>query len=174
MNAMSPSQPGWVRYDEARPVEKGIYRWRVPSVIIKGLIVTFNAKFRERGAGHTSVLSPEFDHWDGWKVIVPPLTEWRPVDTDALPDHRYECLDIEGITNLPCPFCKGSPRWNAVQASSGGGVVIASDAHRYNRWWLECCSWALTPRYGDPRTLANDRNGMLARLPNNIAERGLA
>jgi hypothetical protein len=148
----------WIRYAERRPDSAGVYEWRVPSKAVPGLIVTFFAHMRQRGAGHKDVISPAFDRWDGYNVNVPAGTEWRDaVGAPETKGHQFTSVGVEGIDLAPCPFCKKRPRWVAVEQSRDGGMFIASKPHEYNSWWLECCNWARTPHYPDPRDLAAAR-----------------
>lgn len=157
-------EPQWVSYAERRPAAAGVYQWRIPSVVCSGLTVTFFAKMRERLAGHSTVLSPSFDYWDGWKVIVPPQTEWRAVD------YQRECktldyLDVvaEGVEYAPCPFCGERPILKGLRTGyDGRGVVVGTGPHQWNAWWLECCRWAADVRLSDPRKLAEVRNAAIS------------
>lgn len=154
----------WISYAQEQPAEKGVYEWRVPSTAVPGLIVTCFAHMRERGAGYRDVISPVFDHWDGYNVLVPKGLQWRKTDQHAnLKWHVVTEPQPEGVENDPCPYCQTIPLWQSIIGSPSGGVALSSDPHRANRWWLECCQWSLTPRFADPRTLANQRNEMLRK-----------
>jgi hypothetical protein len=158
------TEQGWVPYESNRPADKGVYQWRVPSVTVSGLVITFYAHMRRRGAGYVDVISPAFDYWDGYRVLTPKGLEWRTVDNPpAIRECDYTDLQPEGVSISPCPFCGKVPAWKALEGGSSGGVVINGDPHRYNRWWLECCGWAGTPRFDDPRTLAAKRQALLER-----------
>ncbi len=152
----------WTDYGEKKPPVAGPYEWLVPSQVVKGMTVRVLAHFRERGAGYKEVLSPEFDYWDGYRVHVPAGTQWRaaPEGTDLKP-YKQELLCVEGLDFVPCPYCQRKPRLNGVCRASDGGVVITGDAHKFNSWWLECCSWAHTPRFTDPRELEATRSKVL-------------
>lgn len=154
---------GWHEYATVRPEIAGVYEWLVPSRSCKGMIVHVLAHFRERGAGYSTVLSPEFDYWDGYRLHVPAGTKWRKApDGTSLKPYTQKLLGIEGLEITPCPFCGKPPAVNGVQGAMSGGVIVSSDAHLYNRWWLECCSWAKTPRFNDPRELEASRRSMLS------------
>lgn len=155
----------WTDYAEKKPPVAGPYEWQVPSKAVKGMTVRVLAHFRERGAGYTEVLSPEFDYWDGYRVHVPAGTQWRaaPEGTDLKP-YKQELLCVEGLDFVPCPYCQRKPRLNGVRRASDGGVVITGDAHEFNSWWLECCTWAHTPRFADPRELEATRSKTIAAL----------
>jgi len=153
----------WIKYSEQKPTNEGPYEWRVPSTAVPGLIVTCVAHMRKRGAGYTEVISPVFDYWDGYRVHVPDGTEWREVsDIKKTQWHEITSIAAEGVVNVPCPFCGMEPSWEAHIASMSGGYVIGSDPHRLNEWKLNCCTWAKTPRFRDPRELSEKRNAMLA------------
>lgn len=154
----------WINYAEERPTEAGVYQWRMPSVSCQGLIITVFAHYRKRGAGYKHVLSPQFDYWDGYRVHVPERLQWR--HTDQHQDIR-ECDTTdpvpEGVELEPCPFCKTVPKWESRQTGSyGRGVVVCGPAHRHNSWSIKCCTWANSPRFDDPRTLAQSRSALLA------------
>jgi hypothetical protein len=123
---------------------------------------------RERGAGLSNVLSPSFDYWNGSQVVVPKNTQWQEVENP--PENKNERileLKIDGVTHAACAFCKKVPTLHAHQsgyAGGGGGVVMSWEPHRYNTFWLECCSFGKTPAYADPRELAKFRNEALGAL----------
>jgi len=153
----------WIAYAEQRPDKAGVYQWQMPSVACEGLIVTVFAHYRKRGAGYKHVLSPQFDYWDGYRVLVPEGLQWRR--TDQFQDIR-ECDTTdpvpEGVELEPCPFCKAVPKWRSRQTGScGRGVVVCGPAHRHNSWNTECCAWTASPRFKDPRDLAAHRLALL-------------
>lgn len=156
----------WRDYLAERPSAKSAYEWRVPSKNTPGITLIFSANMRMRGNGYYDpILSPMFDHWDGYKVSVPPGTQWRELQTSvALKDHEHGGLIIEGAELLPCPYCGRSPTWKGVWALSQGGCIVPSKPHEYTRWWLECCSYAQTPHTSQPLELAQLRNEKLARF----------
>lgn len=160
----------WTDYAEQQPLDAGPYEWQVPSTAVKGMTVRVLAHFRKRGAGYKDVLSPEFDHWDGYRVHVPTGTKWRPVpEGTELKQYEQKLVCVEGLDFVPCPYCNRKPRLNGVRRASDGGVVITGDAHTFNSWWLECCSWTHTPRYSDPRELENARSAVLTAQSSTIA-----
>lgn len=111
----------WIAYAAQRPEAAGVYRWRIPSVAMKGRNVTFLANMRLRGAGFKNNISPEFDYWDGWKIIIPVGVEWQPLKTQPEKARSsYSDVDIEGIENVPCPFCSKIPKWKGYRTYSGG------------------------------------------------------
>lgn len=152
---------GWILYSERKPTEAGVYEWRVPSLACKGLIVTIHDHFRLRRAGSESVLSPEFDYWDGHRVLVPAGLQWRP-STKQLNPHTSSPAIPEGVEPEICPFCKQIPRWKSCQRSNyDQSIVICPAPQNLNTWWLECCQWASTPRFHDPRALVEARHKLL-------------
>ena len=163
MPELLPNEDQFTLYSERKPETAGVYRWRVPSVAVKGLVVEFCAHMRERGAGYQRVLSPMFDYWDGYRVHVPAGTAWQPSDA---PCKSYEAVQLApiGVEVSPCPYCHTVPKWHAVQRARGGGVVVGDDPHLFNSWWLECCAWSRTPHHEDPRELARTRNEALTAL----------
>jgi hypothetical protein len=146
------------------PRKPGIHEWRVPHRRHPDLHVVFLARMRLRGAGHESVHSPEFDHWDGWSVHVPAHVEWRvPADPSLLPKDRYYTqLRVEELTPEPCPFCGRTPTLHGCQTGGGSGIVIGAKPFDYDSWNLTCCAWATSPRMSDVRKLIETRAAMLA------------
>lgn len=77
--------------------------------------VIFPAKMRERSAGLKRVVSPEFDHWNGYKLILPevPLF-WANAENfvESLPPKAQTERKILQLTKQKlndCPFCKCEP-----------------------------------------------------------------
>lgn len=154
----------WWDYATEQPPCEGIYEWLVPSSRYAGMNVIVRCYFRERGAGYSRVLSPLFDHWDGYRVTVPNGTKWRhPTSGEKIKWYDQVLLGVEGLDLCECPFCGKRPRINGTEKSESGGVYIGADPHRYNNWWLECCSWTRTPCYGDPRELEKARRALIFR-----------
>lgn len=153
----------WTPYAETRPEAAGAYQWRVPSRACSGLVVTFFAHMRMRGAGYRDVLSPVFDYWDGYRVIVPAGTEWRAAENPPeCKGHDEVGVVPEGVDHAPCPFCRRVPTIKGLRRGyDGRGVVVGAGPHEWNDWWLECCQWAGRPSYADPRRLADVRNDLL-------------
>ncbi len=139
----------WTEYVASRPTQPGLYLWRLPSAVCPGLFVIVAAKMRARGAGYTNVLSPDFDHWDGYQVHVPPALSWRPVD-----GQKDGHVEPEGVTLGTCPFCGKVPHWSAFEASPYGGLMCPARPQSLNEWKIECCRWIAGPRQSDPRQLA--------------------
>jgi|688.fasta_scaffold374278_1 hypothetical protein len=145
-------------YAERKP-EKGLCIWRMAHGSKKFEIV-FTAEMRIRGAGFKNVLSPEFDYWDGYRVILPKgLIEWaeNPVGMSLPGVHRSNVLEIVGVEHENCPFCKNQPKWE----TSGGfiGSTPVSDPYFH----LTCCKWFNGKRNSssDPLALAAARNAAI-------------
>lgn len=152
----------WINYAEHKPDAAGVYQWRVPSLPCEGMFVTFFCHMRERGAGCKSVLSPLFDYWDGYRVIVPDGTQWRTVE--APPEikwSQYADVTPENVALDPCPFCRRVPAWHGEWRASDGGLFVAGEPYRFNEWRVGCCAWARSPRFSDPRKLAEARRNLL-------------
>jgi hypothetical protein len=154
----------WTKYSERKPETEGAYRWRLQSKYAKGLTVEFVACMRSRWAGYNTQVSPSFDYWDGYKLLVPVETEWAPTEVTC---KSYETvgLVLPGVELLPCPFCRIVPFWKGCARGRDGGIFVGSAPHQYNSWWLECCGWTKTPHLEDPRELARRRNGVIRGEP---------
>jgi hypothetical protein len=151
----------WISVEERLPETAGTYEWRVPSKALPGENIIVAAHMRERSAGLKRQLSPSFDWWDGWKLVLPERLEWRECQSGhETQEHSITVLEIEGVHLEACPFCKRRPQWKAVQRG-GGGTVIGARPQSLNTFWLECCAWAKTPHTDDPRVMAVRRNAML-------------
>lgn len=161
------TQPApWINYTEQRPLAAGAYRWRLESVVIHGMFVTFVAHMRIRGAGHEDVLSPLFDHWDGYRVSVPAGVQWQALRAEDPQDvlwHRVAGVEVEGLSPLPCPYCNKVPVWDALMRYDGGGVNL-TEPYRFNNWRLACCGWGSTPALKSPVDLVKRRDSVLSRL----------
>lgn len=153
----------WHTYSEQKPPKEGAYRWRVPSVAVPGLFVVFVAHMRERGAGYVRAVSPVFDYWDGYRLHVPAGTQWQEVDeTVACKSYEATEVSVDAPASYACPYCGKQPTIKGFQRGSSGGVVIGNHPHEFNAWHLECCQWARTPSFKDPRELIAKRNAVLA------------
>jgi hypothetical protein len=145
-------------YRANKPPAAGWYIWRLPHKSIDGLVVIFLAEYRLRGAGHKNVLSPDFDHWDGYQVLLPkgPI-EWAEYGGEK-PKPGKELLDLVGVKNTECPFCKKEPAWRYR------GRFIGSGPTNTEYFYLECCNWfnGFGSRMADPVKLANKRNEALS------------
>lgn len=157
---MSVRTDDFIAYETQRPPAAGLYEWRVPSTAVPGLIIRCVAEYRIRGAGYTDVLSPAFDHWDGYRVIVPHGIGWR----QTMHENPIQVLEVEGVFVAPCPFCEQAPKWSAHAASMYGGFMICPEPHRLNYWQLSCCDWGRTPPFRDPRELCRVRDAAFASL----------
>lgn len=153
----------WINYAEQRPETAGAYRWRLPSLAIPGLFITFTAHHRSRMAGFETVNSPVFDHWDGYNVHVPQGTQWQVLE-ESKDCERFRIIDVavEGLAPRPCPYCNKVPVVDGITRYAGGGVST-SNPDRFNAWTLKCCSWGSTPTYADPRELVDRREKALSK-----------
>lgn len=142
-------------YRKDKPKEKGWYVWRLKHILLKDVTVIFLAKFRKRGAGHEQVLSPEFDHWDGYRVLLPSgKIEWDDYDGEP-PKAGREVIQVEGVHNVACPFCKQVPSWRY------SGRFIGSGPTNTDYWYITCCKWAGVKRMLNPVQLSETRNNLL-------------
>lgn len=112
-------------YCEVKPEIAGVYIWR--RTLESGLVINFKAKFRQRGAGFKTVLSPEFDHWDGYRVTVPKNVEWRNVEEN---DNE---VNIENAEIKCCPFCNSQPTLSAKSEYIGSTPMNA------RLFQIKCC-----------------------------------
>jgi hypothetical protein len=141
-------------YRKVKPPEEGWYIWRLPHRHFDAVIV-FLARYRLRGAGHQQVLSPEFDHWNGRRVILPEGSiEWDYYDGEP-PSYGNEVIEVVGVELMPCPFCGEVPKWQY----SGKWVLSGPTITEF--WYTKCCSWAKSPHYVNPIVLNERRNEAL-------------
>lgn len=151
----------WKNYANERPTSVGIYEWRLAVRSLPGAFVTFHAHMRERGSGYTRCISPHFDYWDGYQVIVPPETQWREPDPlIECKEHDCASLSIEGVDHAACLYCGKVPKLVGV-SRVGGGVRVGCYPHELNTFWLDCCEWGKTPHLSDPREIERIRNAAL-------------
>lgn len=152
----------WTDYSVTPPPVAGVYEWSVPLAVDPSMTVTVLAHMRKRGAGYSDVISPVFDHWDGYRVTVPAGTHWRPATTvpDDFPTHRETIIGVGGCEFDKCPFCHKVPRLVGLEKFDRS-VSLGANAYQFNTWWLECCSWAKSPHMKSPRALAEARHAML-------------
>ena len=144
-------------YRITKPDVEGWYLWRVQNKHLDDVTLVFLAKFRERGAGHKNVLSPEFDYWNGYQVLLPkgPI-EWATYSGEP-PKPGYDLLEVVGLNPAPCPFCKNVPILRYSSRFIGSGPVETE------YFYLECCHWfdGFASRMNDPRQLVEKRNVLL-------------
>ncbi|MCG2597361.1 hypothetical protein [Achromobacter insuavis] len=176
---MTTTSP-WIRFKDQQPTKAGLYEWRVPSNTAPGqdMVLIVAAQMRMRGAGGTNVLSPEFDYWDGYRVLVQCDVEWRP--TDFVPG-KYQrtpaVLGIEGLELSHCSRCGKVPGITAHQVHPQGGVVCNPVPWRLNSWKFVCCAWGETPTMNDPREIERLRRETRGRAAPDLlaqAEKHLA
>ena len=167
---MTTNHP-WVRFKDQRPTKAGLYEWRVPSSTAPGMVLIVAAEMRMRGAGGTDVLSPEFDYWDGYRVLVQCDVEWRP--TDFVPG-KYQrtpaVLGIEGLELSRCSRCGTVPGITAHQVHPQGGVICNPAPWRLNSWKFVCCAWGETPTMNDPREIERLRRETRGRAAPELLE----
>jgi hypothetical protein len=144
-------------YAERKP-EEGLCIWRMAHKSEKFTLV-FTAEMRSRGAGFKNVLSPEFDYWDGYRVILPKgLIEWAEIPA-GMPLPRglgNHVLDIPGVEHENCPFCRSQPKWRS--GGFGGYTPL-----NHTDFHLVCCKWfnGERNRSHDPVALAAARNAAI-------------
>ncbi|MCY1421674.1 hypothetical protein D9M71_373380 [compost metagenome] len=155
----------WISYADRRPATAGAYRWRLPSTGVPGLVVTFLAHMRLRGAGHENVVSPVFDYWDGYRLLLPQGVQWQDVEGSTdVKWHSYGEVHAEGVAPCVCPYCEKAPVLKGAKRYNDGTLSHGASPHEYTSWWLECCAWARTPHYKDPRDLVARRHAVLRRI----------
>jgi hypothetical protein len=145
-------------YRKEKPLIAGWYVWRLPHRFLEGVTLVFLAKYRKRGAGFETVLSPDFDYWDGYRVLLPSGSiEWAEYDGED-PKRGKELLDVVGVDNAPCPFCKNKPTWRYH------GRYICAPPTDTEYFYLECCHWfdGFKSRMANPIKLATTRNEALS------------
>lgn len=149
----------WINYFGQKPTKEGLYNFRLKSKVYKDLIVQFVAEMRMRGAGFERVLSPEFDHWDGWNVILPKFIEWSPRENQEKIGYGEQLICLEGAPEiLPCPFCKKIPKLH------GTNQFVLNNPHEWNIWWFICCEWVNQhKRFDRPFQAIEARNELLKR-----------
>lgn len=142
----------WIKYSEQKPEKEGVYLWRMDSETVKGEKVIARKRMRSRGAGYQSVLSPEFDYWDGCRLHVPDDLEWME-DDETNPE-----IAFTGCENISeCPFCKKAPSLNAYSN------FVSPKPQSLSRFTLKCCTWNGSPTYDDPRELIKRWNSAVSK-----------
>lgn len=143
-------------YYTIKPEKEGYYLWKVPHKRKPDISITFISQFRLRGAGYQNILSPDFDYWDGYRIILPKQIEWDYY-TGPIPQTYKDTVDINNLfkTITICPFCKQIPKL-VYSPNHIGGTAIDSEY-----WYTECCSWVKSPRYNNPIELITTRESLL-------------
>lgn len=156
MKRITPGE--WTSYADKRP-DSGLFEWRIPSISLPGEHIIVAAMMRERGAGYSDpVLSPAFDHWDGYRVHVPNALQWRAARDSEMKVIHADLICVEGLEHADCIYCGKRPTLHGCQRGSDGrGVIINGDPWRFNSWWLSCCRWGDTPHIDDPREIERIR-----------------
>ncbi|WP_368871935.1 hypothetical protein [Proteus terrae] len=142
----------WIKYSEQKPEKEGVYLWRMDSETVKGEKVIARKRMRSRGAGYQSVLSPEFDYWDGYRLHVPDDLEWME-DDETKPEIAFTGLEVIS----ECPFCKKAPLLHAYSN------FVLPRPQSLSRFTLKCCAWNGSPTYGDPRELIKRWNSAVSK-----------
>jgi len=135
------SELTWTKYEDVKPPE-GRYWFRVdPSYYNRwgGRQVEFASLMRERGAGGQRVISPDFDHWDGYRVHVPRGIEWAPITDQEILDYKHphsldkEFFKVPDLDLKPCPFCGRAPKvdWH--------GRYITAPIWHVEMFSIRCC-----------------------------------
>lgn len=154
---------GWKDYSVEKP-EEGVYEWRVPSVAVPGIVVIVAAHMRKRGAGYQDVLSPVFDYWDGYRVLVPVGLQWRSTENDqSIKSYEQKLIAVEGLRHCECIYCGKEPTLDGSQRTRDGAFVVCAAPQHLNFWSLKCCAWGRTPSLSDPRELERIRKEAFAR-----------
>ncbi len=133
----------WIKYEDQKPAE-GRHWFRVAQKYYEkgwsGHPVEFVDIMRMRGNGYQpDILSPGFDHWDGYQVHIPAGIEWKPVtEPEILEFKNKHLLDkyfirIPTATVKPCPFCGRAPevRWT--------GKWVGAPVWERDRISIKCC-----------------------------------
>jgi hypothetical protein len=120
-------------YSKSKPPE-GRYIWRMLHKS-KSFTLIFTAEQRARWAGYRDVISPEFDYWDGYSLLLPEgLIEWAEIPV-GISHLNGKILEIVGVKNTNCPFCGNQPEWRSSGGYIGASPLDQPDFH------LECCKW---------------------------------
>lgn len=158
----------WTSYQSSPPTEAGTYWWRLRSKVLQDMHLIFTANLRMRGNGYApDILSPSFDHWDGYRVHVPKC-EWKLAPEISAKDHETGNLSVEGLEFLPCPYCGRVPELRAHQYCSGGGFVVCAEPQNYNLFEIRCCAWGNSPTLRDPRDIEKARREAFARVKGDV------
>lgn len=145
---------GFRDFKTHKPPDKGWYLWRVPHERLTRVTLVFLARYRERSTGFKPALSPEFDHWNGYGILLPKgPVEWTEYDGEP-PKPGHELIEVAGVQNNPRPFCNTVPQWRYTRRFIRPGPTNA------DYLYLECCHWfnGFKSRMVDPIVLAEKRN----------------
>lgn len=165
------SDTEWRDYAKEKP-NAGVCEWRVPSCVINGLFIIVAAHMRLRNAGYGTVLSPHFDHWDGYNIILPDGMQWRHTSENlGIKSYEVVTIAVEGLELSPCIYCKKTPKLEPIQRAYGGGVIVANEPHKFNAWCFKCCAWGNTPTYSDPREIERVRRHAIATALNEFKDK---
>lgn len=153
------TEESWIPWSVKQPENPGMYWWRLQSAVLPELTLIFAASLKTCNG----VTVPPFYHWNEWKAVVPPC-EWKPAPEVPVSSHGEYSLSIENLEFQRCPFCGKIPTLNGYRWAADGGVIITASPQDYNCWWLQCCEWAGSPKYEDPRELERIRREAFARV----------
>ncbi|MGP2520493.1 hypothetical protein ACTUSX_11470 [Pantoea ananatis] len=145
----------WIKYSERKPDAAGVYLWRMSSRKVDGLTVIARAKMRLRSAGYENVLSPEFDYWNGYSLVLPGELEWSE-NEESVSDISFENLAAPSA----CPFCKNVPSIKAFEWD--GGCRIRPEPYILNQFQLKCCGWIAPVTFKSPIIAIEEWNKKLA------------
>lgn len=157
----------WISYSEKRPETAGVYLWRMPHKTLTGIHVISAAWMRSRGAGYSSVLSTQFDWWDGYRLHVPAGLQWKETsEYQNLKVYDTELVDVEydgrPLRITQCPYCGKVPKIKAVQRDNFGTTMNPWPS-LLNTWWFTCCAWGTTPHESDPVNIETMRRDAFVR-----------
>lgn len=113
----------FILYSEKKPEKEGVYLWYKKTE--NDIFITFKSKMRLRNSG--TILSPDFDHWNGYKVLVPKDVMWREVKEDD------DEINIIGCDLKCCPTCGGKPEVDFLN------TFVTSRPIDANRFKISCC-----------------------------------
>ena len=140
------------RIKDGLPKESGYFIWKTK---IEGFDIIFPSKMRLRGAGLRNVLSPEFDYWTGFKLILPKeIEEWSELDDSfkisGKANQTPKDLKIIGVSLNKCPFCKNEP---TIKYSWKDEYPNKNSTFEIN-----CCSWINKKSFKTLKELINGWN----------------
>jgi hypothetical protein len=170
--------PGrWRSYADEKPESAGWFEWSLPWRKSEDIRIRFVAENRKRTAGFKDIISPSFDHWDGYRVLLPDGLLWRDherQDYEAYGNYSVALVGVEDVA--PCPFCGGKPNLRGIRKSMSGGVIMPSYPHEWNTWYLKCCRWIHGPHFSSPVAVTTEWNDRLkaARSASEEAQRSEA
>lgn len=140
------------------PKEEGLYIWKTK---IGENEVLFPAVMRYRSILDDRILSPKFDYWTGYQIVIPDIPlEWSEyngefgyTEDQEIPPNldRLKILKIVGKSLNACPFCKKEP--NILYHYN------ADIPQRNSNFEINCCSWIKSQSFKDLDKLVEFWNG---------------